>query len=269
MLAISCCPATCMMSWPLRGVQDQQECWRLQLRQNPPRRPPQRPVHRHQQSGELARALGPHPRRHPAAALPQAAPADSPTRAVCNSELSNPKTVLGTAGALLIYGENRLRHGCSAICRTCAKLRCTDAGMWWNEIVTSTDSSEKRIDGRSLYATSTRSSCGSAWRSQALHVAPAMTSAPSASSAGLHEHNWKGIGIALFMQTRAALCGTCPLYWNYWMTRGGTRDGYDGAISVYATHEDYQQLKSHASSAAATSTITISNAAAVGLLVDM
>ena len=269
MRAISCFPATRSMSWPLRGVRDPQECWRLQLHRHPPRLIRQWPVHLRQQSGELAWALEPHPLRHPAAALPREAPADSPTRAVCNSEMSDPNTVPGMAGASVSYGENRLRHGCSAICRTCAKPRCTDVGMWWIEIVTSTDSSEKRIDGRSLYATFTRSSCGSAWRNQALHVAPAMISAPSASSAGSHEHNWKGIVTALLRRTTAAPCGTCPAYWNYWMTRGGIQDGYNGAISVCSTPEDHQQLKSHASSAAATLTTMMLNAAAVGLPSDM
>ena len=53
------------------------------------------------------------------------------------------------------------------------------------------------------------------------------------------------------------------------MTRGGIRDSYHGAISVDANPEDYQQLKVHASSAAATFTTMMLNAAVVGLLDDM
>ena len=53
------------------------------------------------------------------------------------------------------------------------------------------------------------------------------------------------------------------------MTRGGIRDSYHGAISVDANPEDYQQLKVHASSAAATFTIMMLIAAVVGLLDDM
>ena len=53
------------------------------------------------------------------------------------------------------------------------------------------------------------------------------------------------------------------------MTKGGMQDSHGGAISVYAPLEDHQQLKVHASSAAATLTTMMLNAAVDGLLDDM
>ena len=144
--------------------------------------------------------------QHPAAAPPRAAPVGSPVRAAVGS-------------------DQRQRHGYPGICRTRARTRCTDAGVWWNAIVMFIDSSSKRIDGRSRYPINTRSSCGSAWHNQAHYAVPAMTSTPSVVSAGSHEFKWKGIVSALLRQTTTARRGTCPTHWNYWMTRGGIRDG--------------------------------------------
>ena len=188
---------------------------------------------------------------HLAAALQEAATAGSPAdlgrRAVCTSDQRHHPSVLGTAGASEEDRGDRHWHGCSATCRTCARPRCTDAGMWWTAIVTFTDSSVKRTGGLIPCTTSSRSSSGSAWPSQAQHEALATTSAPSASSAGSLELNLKGIATASSRRTRAALCGTCPTLSSCVTTNGGTREDYDGAILVFATLADHQRRRSLAS----------------------
>ena len=87
--------------------------------------------------------------------------------------------------------------------------------MWWNAIVMFTDSSTKRIDGRSRHATNTRSSCGSAWHNQAQYAAPGTLGAASATRAAWFQLNVNGMDTTLARQTATVQCGTCRTDWNY------------------------------------------------------
>ena len=91
----------------------------------------------------------------------------------------------------------------------------------------------------------------------------------SATRAAWFQFNLNGMDTTLAGQTATVQCGTCRTDWDYWRTRGGIRDSHDGAISVYATTEDHQQLKVHASGAAATFMTKMLNAAVGYLLDDM